>query len=908
MGIIRFEDVWELYRIKFLIEGKAQWEDFVALQGINLTINPGETVGLIGENGSGKSTMLKLIYGMIKPDKGKITVNGKVCGLLDLGAGFQPELTGRENIYLISSLFGLKQDEIAGIYNAIASFADIGKFINAPVKCYSQGMFVRLGFAIAIHMNPEILLIDDALSVGDEQFQKGCIKKIFDFKERGKTIILVTHDTNMLRRLCARTIFIKDGAIIKDGLTDKVVPFYSQMFGPRNTKEIITQGELSVIFNNGRLSLNWRECLITPHYAGHTTFGVQDVLYRSYQADWEVLKIGQNKITAHGVFYQLGISQDWEIELVGNGQVKWKIVLNREVPVKIERGYTNLVLSSDYLNWSTPFENGVFPEINETIRSWQRLFNSIIPQQYIAVSASPATQADIPTVIFEEEVTPGSEAEIFNSDYLNNYRVLQFRVATPTQNDDVQIGSFGFFCGKITVGLKDPAAYLEHIRSDFILSEGNWKAIFNNGRLFLYFKGQSLTKDSHLDLSFLSSGKWYSSDTASWQVQRCNDRLLVARGRWVGLNLEQIWKVQMQEQGGFSWEVSYLITEPVQIEQQRLQLSFVREYTHWFSEYGQGEFPRTFQESDVDLAQRCLNKGPISIKADQADIPWLCIEFPEAAYTFAKIFNSSFFNKSRVIRIERIEPEDKLTFFAGEHSVFKVKLGLQAAKNVVANGRPINLVAKDLGFIFQQGRGKIFWKGIELTKQLGFYTSLRSLERWHDSINGAFWNVQNESADTCTVIGRWLHLPVIQSWQIKLVEPNCLDFTITIQAVDKFSTDRIQINSMFVEKYDRWFGNGKQENFPEFSGNCDDDWSVLFSKQQLSKDNDSIGIAHDLNKKVKLPKVTFTLCSDEPELILAVLNSDLAHRGRVLQCLRKGKLNFNAHDELCYRGKLTFQE
>lgn len=908
MVAIRFEDVWELYRIKFLIEGKAQWEDFGALGGVNLTIDSGETVGIIGENGSGKSTMLKLIYGMIKPDKGRITVNGKVSGLLDLGAGFQPELTGSENIYLICSLFGLKQNEISKTYNDIASFADIGKFINAPVKCYSQGMFVRLGFAIAIHMDPEILLIDDALAVGDEQFQKSCIKKIFDFKERGKTIILVTHDTNMLRRLCARTVFVKDGLIIKDGLTDTVIPFYSQMFGPRNTKEIITQGDLSVIFNNGRLSLNWREHLITPHYAGHTTFGVNDVLYRSYQADWEVLKIGQNKITAHGVFYQLGISQDWEIELVGNGQLQWKIVMNREVPVKIERGYTNLVLSSDYLNWSTPFESGVFPEINETIRSWQRLFNSIIPQQYIAVSPSTDTQTDIPTLIFEEEVTPGSEAEIFNSDYLNNYRVLQFRVPTPTQNDDVQIGSFGFFCGKITVGLKDPAVYLEHIRSDFILSKGEWKAIFNNGRIFLYFKGQPLTKDSHLDLSFLSSKKWYSSYTASWQVERRNDRLLVARGRWTDLNLEQIWKIEMQEQGGFSWEVSYLIIEPVEIEQQCLQLSFVPEYKHWFSEYGQGDFPRVFQESDVDLAQRCLPKGPITIKADQTAIPGLCVEFPEAAYTFAKIFNSSFFNKSRVIRIERIEPEDKLTFSAGEHSVFKVKLGLQAAKNVVANGRPINLVAKDLGFIFQQGRGRIFWKGIELTKQLGFYTSLRSLGRWHDSIRGANWEVQKESSDTCTVLGRWLHLPVTQCWQIKLVEPDVIDFTITTQAVDKFSTDRIQINSMFVEKYNQWFANGQQDYFPEFSGDCDDDWSMQFAKQQLNKENDFIGIAHDLNKGLRLPKITLTACSGSAAFALGVLNSDLAHRGRVLQCLQKGEFNFNINDELRYQGRLIIQE
>ena len=180
MRAIQFKHVWEMYRIKFSEGTKTYWDDFWPLQDISFGVEEGETLGIIGVNGSGKSTMLKLIAGMLKPDKGEISVQGKVSGLLELGAGFEHEMTGRENVYTLANLYGLSHEQIKNKFNAITEFADIGRFINAPVKCYSQGMFVRLAFAIAINMDADILLIDDTLAVGDEYFQRKCIKKIFE--------------------------------------------------------------------------------------------------------------------------------------------------------------------------------------------------------------------------------------------------------------------------------------------------------------------------------------------------------------------------------------------------------------------------------------------------------------------------------------------------------------------------------------------------------------------------------------------------------------------------------------------------------------------------------------------------------------------------------------------------------
>ena len=209
MALINFKDVWEMYRIRFFETRRTSWESFWALKDINFKVEQGETLGIIGENGAGKSTVLKLIAGLLKPDRGEVKIQGKVSGLLELGAGFQPEFTGLENIFLNAGLFGLSKKQIEEKREEIIQFAALGKFIHAPVKCYSQGMFVRLAFAIAVHVDPDIMLIDDTLAVGDEYFQKKCIQKIFMLKEQGKTIVFVTHDMNLLRQLCRRPCFLK---------------------------------------------------------------------------------------------------------------------------------------------------------------------------------------------------------------------------------------------------------------------------------------------------------------------------------------------------------------------------------------------------------------------------------------------------------------------------------------------------------------------------------------------------------------------------------------------------------------------------------------------------------------------------------------------------------------------------
>ncbi len=210
-----------------LIKGEKTAESFTALKDISFEIKKGETVGIIGPNGSGKSTILKLIAGVMWPTSGTVQVKGKISPLIELGAGMHPELTGSENIYLNGAILGLSQKEIATNYKSIVDFAEIWEFIDQPIKHYSSGMYMRLAFAIAIHVHPEILIVDEILSVGDAAFQDKCFKKMEEFqKSKDITIIFVTHALAQVEKFCTRAIYINNHQIQYDGDTQKATKKY----------------------------------------------------------------------------------------------------------------------------------------------------------------------------------------------------------------------------------------------------------------------------------------------------------------------------------------------------------------------------------------------------------------------------------------------------------------------------------------------------------------------------------------------------------------------------------------------------------------------------------------------------------------------------------------------------------
>lgn len=199
------------------IRRKPLTTDFHALDGVSFEIGEGESVALLGFNGSGKSTMLKMISGVLRPDEGKVTTRGRVAGLIEVGAGFHPDLSGRENVYLNAAILGMSKQETQEQFDSIVEFSEIEKFIDTEVKHYSSGMFLRLAFSVAIHTQLDVLLIDEILSVGDEPFQLKCLARVRELHQQGKTLVVVSHDLDMVSNLCERGVLLQDGKLRFDG-------------------------------------------------------------------------------------------------------------------------------------------------------------------------------------------------------------------------------------------------------------------------------------------------------------------------------------------------------------------------------------------------------------------------------------------------------------------------------------------------------------------------------------------------------------------------------------------------------------------------------------------------------------------------------------------------------------------
>ena len=237
-NVVEVANIWKKFYIyqdqakslkeRIIFWGRQRTEEFWALKNISLTVPKGATMGIMGRNGSGKSTLLKLISRILYPTKGEVRIKGKLSTLLELGAGFHPDFTGRENIYLNASILGFTKKEIKERLNEIIEFAELGDFIDNPVRNYSSGMYMRLGFAVAVHVDPDILLIDEVLSVGDLAFQEKCLARIQDMQKRGKTIILVTHAPKQVEELCNIAVWLDQGEAKLQGPAQEVAQAYKE--------------------------------------------------------------------------------------------------------------------------------------------------------------------------------------------------------------------------------------------------------------------------------------------------------------------------------------------------------------------------------------------------------------------------------------------------------------------------------------------------------------------------------------------------------------------------------------------------------------------------------------------------------------------------------------------------------
>lgn len=345
------------------IRHKSYHKDFLALNNVSFYVEKGECFGIIGTNGSGKSTTLKMLTGVLNKTSGSIQVNGKISALLELGAGFNMDYTGIENIYLQGMVLGYKKDEVEKLIPKIKEFAEIGDFINQPVKLYSSGMFARLAFAVAINVNPDILIVDEALSVGDIFFQAKCYKKFDEFKEQGKTILFVTHDMSSVLKYCDRVMLLNNGELVKIGKANEIVNIYKKIlansYNPDEEEKDID------IINTDNPKVLWKSHLaINPHPQIYGN-GVADIL------DFGVFN-SKNEVTN-------SINQGEEVS------IKMKVKFNCETSHPILAWKLKNNKGVEIIGTNTWYENIDFNEVKKgeviTITFKTKLF--LITNQYL---------------------------------------------------------------------------------------------------------------------------------------------------------------------------------------------------------------------------------------------------------------------------------------------------------------------------------------------------------------------------------------------------------------------------------------------------------------------------------------------------------------------------------------------
>lgn len=445
MSVIEFRNVSKHFKIyknrsysakekfinKILNRNKTELQKFDVLKNVSFKIEKGETVGIIGENGTGKSTTLKIISKILYADSGEVIVNGKVSSLLEVGAGFQPDLTGRENVYLYGSILGLSKKEVGRKYSDIVKFSEVEQFMDTAVKNYSSGMYMRLAFAVAINVDPDILIIDEVLAVGDEAFQKKCINKILAFKKQGKTIVFVSHDMGMVRKICDRVFFIKRGGYLIEGSPEQMIGLYMKLVysNAEDKQELETAIESNneIKFDKNNYDIN----LHKDKEYGNMDLEITNIYFSDLQGNvknvfevGEDIKIHSSENITGNIYYKwIKKNEPNNIELKGQKSKKFNyepkisiVVPTFNTPKRFLIDMIESVIKQTYPNWELCISDGGSYEkyITEIIKRYQDKyknikFNELNENRGIAGNSNAALQlttGDFVALLDHDDILP----------------------------------------------------------------------------------------------------------------------------------------------------------------------------------------------------------------------------------------------------------------------------------------------------------------------------------------------------------------------------------------------------------------------------------------------------------------------------------------------------------------------
>ena len=922
MSMISLKDVWLKYRIEFKENGRLVPEDFWVLKNINMGIDKGEVVGIIGENGAGKSTILKVIAGMLKPDKGIVEINGTVSALMEIGAGFQRDLTGRENVYLVSSLFGLTKEQVEEKYDNIVNFAEIGRFINAPVKVYSGGMYMRLAFAIAIYVETDILLVDDIFAVGDIYAQRKCINKMFELKEKGKTIIFVNHDIEVVKKLCSRGIFIREGMIIKDGSTDAVCNYYTETVGSKKGIAILQKGPLTVVFNNGRIILRWKDKALTYNLAGHSVISSSKRELQSIAASWEIQEFEkEDSIMAIGKWADFPVKQHVKITFINEKEFILEIKLDVPEDNIIEKVRTSFIFTNEYKKWLTLEAESEFPETFIDALTWESFMVDGSLGRMIGLMSDNKTPESVPAIIFDRLndnmdavcLVANTGFDIRGRAVVYDYYIGNMRNSYPQNACRCFISRIRLFENKEPGELQQYISHAKQIMQESVIIRKNLLSIIcKDHNIEIYWMDKLLTRGIGLNTYFKCQDKIYKAADGCWAICKENSEEIIITISWYGrLPFNQIWKLRLQNDNVFIWEIEMKVDEKIKIRNKETELVLSEEYERWITNEEEGDFNRLENKGSAVILNKYINEN-IGVEAvykkDDFRLPNILFncedETPRTSYIFKAKEEGSLFTKLRYLEIDF---KENLYTLPGNYKYFKGKIKIGAdSKEAVPSANKIMakkiISINKLSLIFDCGKGKILRDGTELTKGLGLYTSFFFRDRWHDS-SQAFWDIKEAKERMLVAVGHWPLIPVLQKWEFLLLDENTILWKIGNEIWEDVILEKSQVNLMLSDKYKEWFTNKRiYGKFPErFNAHNGLFWDKLWYGDPAS----IVGVKkHKIEKNILnrkyLPSISFSCSADCSAISCSIENADELFQARILQ------YELDTRDKACFQDDKYF--
>jgi len=923
---IIFREVWESFELPHsrtrslkqkimdtLLFKRQSVEHFQALKGISFEIEPGDIVGIVGENGSGKSTILNLIAGIYRPDRGAVTVNGTVSALLELGTGFHPELTGRENVFLTGSLLGMSNAEISLRLPRIIEFAGIGPFIDVPIKTYSTGMYLRLAFALAISVEADILLVDEVLAVGDIAFQQKCIAEILAFRDAGKTILFVSHDMATVRGLCKRVLLMKDGQIRVDGEAGYVLDYYYRTIGnPAAIKEM-NVGPYNLLFNNGTLSIMVRNKFLTIDESIFYELYLGDDKVPSYSGAWTLLPgpaDGMSGMSAECFFPLHRLKVLWHIRCDNHGFNLEIIVtdLDETNGPRLISGHVNIVLQGSFGEWADAFFEQTFPDVP--------------PDRISAALSGPQPLANSRFLGCRDAEGNRLMIEIGQSNTLSRFQVLNsggpasrrtIRIAEqPPAGATAMSGARSEITGSYRFSINIPDTLEQEKRrqaADLIsIRQADTCLYFDGSHFHILLEHGQITQNLGIFSTVNHKNSLYDSPKGQWRVWKDNNALC---GILVFAHLpgQQEWQFRFSEQGTLVLAVE--LAMPAELRQVQFHLNTLvsANYSQWTDVMEQGIFPE-ISPDDLAWGLVCkkLQNSNIVVFQDPDSGKNVLVEHDSPdSHMHELLYNSEFAHPARIVKFidprpagtdtdDTAQPRGKKNYrfrFSCNQTQDMVQAHLEHYRD------RISLSAENMLLIFSGSQFHVFWQGTQVTKGLGLYTSIYSENQWHDS-HQAFWSVQKSEnclEGTCLLS----KLPLRQLWKFSFRTRHELVWHIDLEVMKPIALTRLQTNIMLDERYALWKnGRAEQGAFPErFTDDFGGDWEILSSHQSNAG---PVSAFSKTSADVFLPAVTFFLASPDDDFQANIVSSDSFFRSRLLQLLKRPQ----AGQELLLPGIYTY--